>query len=215
MRRPVDDCGGARRRTLQVRTYSPISCLARHVSRKIFSFAFGMCEKALISLFCWRVEQSDGFAGSCYGFHRFCFCCPFHGLLFHCCTRQFVLQCLTGVHGAFDRRHHRCASGTRSSTRCCSRAVAVIRLQIQEQIVDVPVPQIQEEIVEIVEASGDSTGGRAQIEQIVDVPVPRILEQHVDVIKVIPEEWMSKRIVQQIVDVPVPQIRSRLLRWSR
>ena len=58
----------------------------------------------------------------------------------------------------------------------------------------------------LVQASGDSTGGRAHIEQIVDVPVPRILEQHVDVIKVIPEEWMSKRIVQQIVDVPVPQI---------
>ena len=150
MRRPVDGCGGARRRALQVRTYSPISCLARHVSRKIFSSACGMCENVLISLFCWRVKQSDGFAGSCYGFHRICFCCPFHGLLFHCCTRQFVLQCLTGVHGAFDRRHHRCASGTRSSTRCCSRAVAVIRLQIQEQIVDVSVPQIKEEIVKIV-----------------------------------------------------------------
>ena len=36
----------------------------------------------------------------------------------------------------------------------------------------------------VVQASGDSTGGRAHIEQIVDVPVPRILEQHFDVIKV-------------------------------
>ena len=53
----------------------------------------------------------------------------------------------------------------------------------------------------LVQASGDSTGGRAQIEQIVDVPVQQILEQSVEVIKVIPEEWMSKRIVQQIVDV--------------
>ena len=63
----------------------------------------------------------------------------------------------------------------------------------------------------LVQASGDSTGGRAHIEQIVDVPVPRILEQHVDVIKVIPEEWMSKRIVQQIVDVPVPQIPKQIV----
>ena len=141
--------GGARRRTLQVRTCSSISCLARHVSRKIFSFACCMCENVLLSLFCWRVEQSDEFAGSFCGFHRFCLC-PFYGFLVLCCTRQFVLQCLTGVRGAFDRRHHRCAWGTRSSTRCCSRAVAVIRLQIQEQIVDVPVPQIKEEIVEIV-----------------------------------------------------------------
>ena len=63
----------------------------------------------------------------------------------------------------------------------------------------------------LVQASGDSTGGRAQIEQIVDVPVPRIHEQIVDVIKVIPEEWMSKRIVQQIVDVPVPHIPKQIV----
>ena len=40
----------------------------------------------------------------------------------------------------------------------------------------------------LVQASGDSTGGRAQIEQIVDVPVPQILEQSVEVIKVILQE---------------------------
>ena len=73
-----------------------------------------------------------------------CFCCPVHGLLFHSRTRQFVLQCLTGVHGALDSRHHRCASGTKSPTRCGSRAVAVTRLQIREQIVDVPAPQDHE-----------------------------------------------------------------------
>ena len=63
----------------------------------------------------------------------------------------------------------------------------------------------------LVQASGDSTGGRAHIEKIVDVPVPRIWEQSVEVIKVIPEEWMSKRIVQQIVDVPVPQIPKQIV----
>ena len=36
--------------------------------------------------------------------------------------------------------------------------------------------------------TGDSTGGRAQIEQIVDVPVPQILEQSVEVIKVMLQE---------------------------
>ena len=132
-----------------------------------------------------------------------------------------MLQCLTCVHGAFDRRHHRCASGTRSSTRCCSRAVAVIRLQIQEQIVDVPVPQIKGKIVEIVAGEvvcNARTGVKRQhgwtctyIELIVDVRVPRIHEQIVDVIKVIPEEWMSKRIVQQIVDVPVPHIPKQIV----
>ena len=63
----------------------------------------------------------------------------------------------------------------------------------------------------LVQASGDSTGGRAQSEQIVDVPVPQIWEQSVEVTKVIPEEWMSTRIVQQIVDVPVPQIPKQIV----
>ena len=40
----------------------------------------------------------------------------------------------------------------------------------------------------LVQASDDSTGGRAQLEQIVDVPVPQILEQSVEVIKVILQE---------------------------
>ena len=44
----------------------------------------------------------------------------------------------------------------------------------------------------LVQASGDSTGGRAQIEQIVDVPVPQIWEQSVEVIKVILQEQCQR-----------------------
>ena len=40
----------------------------------------------------------------------------------------------------------------------------------------------------LAQASGDSTGGRAQIEQIVDVQVPQIQEHIVEVIKVILQE---------------------------
>ena len=126
--------------------FNLMSCLP-HLPHDLFFCKRCVRKRSYFSLLlaCRTIRRTRSF----YGFHRFCFCCPFHGLLFHCCTRQFVLQCLTGVHGAFHRRHHRCASGTRSSTRCCSPTVAVIRLQIQE-IVDVPVPQIKEEIVEIV-----------------------------------------------------------------
>ena len=54
---------------------------------------------------------------------------------------------------------------------------------VGKQMVDVPVSQILESwslllvrsFATLVPASGDSTGGRAQIEQIVDVPVPQIL----------------------------------------
>ena len=44
----------------------------------------------------------------------------------------------------------------------------------------------------LVQASGDNTGGRAQIEQIVDAPVPQIWEQSVEVIKVILQEQCQK-----------------------
>ena len=44
----------------------------------------------------------------------------------------------------------------------------------------------------LVQASGDSTGGRAHTEQIVDVLVPQILEQNVEVIKVIPQEQCQR-----------------------
>ena len=59
---------------------------------------------------------------------------------------------------------------------------------------DVPVPQIMEEIVEIIARLQRSYRRQAtarvdvHVEQIVDVPVPRILEQNVDVIMVILQE---------------------------
>ena len=98
-----------------------------------------------------------------------------------------MLQCLTGVYGAFDRRHHRCASGTRSFSRCCSRAVAVISLQIQEQIVDVPVPQIKEEIVEIV-AGEVVCNARTGVRRKHGWTCPQSPEQNVEVIQVILQE---------------------------
>ena len=44
----------------------------------------------------------------------------------------------------------------------------------------------------LVQASGDSTGGRAKLGQIVDVPVQQILEQSVEVIKVILREQCQR-----------------------
>ena len=158
--RPFDGCGGARRRGAHVQ--SNFMCCPPRFSQDLF--------------FCMRYVRKRSYFSLLLAFRTIrrtrrkfqrvpslCFCCPLHGLLFHCRTRQFVLQCVTGVHGALDRRHHRCESGTRSSTRCCSRALAVIRLQM-----DVPVPQIPNKIVEVIlglwfacKGTSDSTGGRA------------------------------------------------------
>ena len=60
-----------------------------------------------------------------------------------------------------------------------------VQHRVVEQVVDVPVPQIREESwslllvrssATLVQASGDSTGGRAQFEQIVDVSRSRLLK---------------------------------------
>ena len=70
-----------------------------------------------------------------------------------------------------------------------------------EQIVADPVPRIRRKSwslllvrssATLVQASGDSTGGRAQIEQIVDGPVPQIQEKIVEVIKVILREQCQR-----------------------
>ena len=79
--------------------------------------------------------------------------------------------------------------------------------QILDGVQHVPRERVQYRVVEqgkswslllvrssatLVQASGDSTGGRAHTEQIVDVPVPQILEQNVEVIKVIPQEQCQR-----------------------
>ena len=64
-----------------------------------------------------------------------------------------------------------------------------------EQIVDFPVPQLMEAIVEVVPSPPQERVQNCTSEQIVDVPVPRTMEERV-----------SSRIQEQIMDLPVPQI---------
>ena len=60
--------------------FNIMSCPPRF-SQDLF-FCMRYVRKRSFSLFCLGVEQSDEFAGSFYRFHRLCFCCPLHGLLF-------------------------------------------------------------------------------------------------------------------------------------
>ena len=55
----------------------------------------------------------------------------------------------------------------------------------------VPVPQIQE--------------------QIVDVPVPQIMEGTIEVAKLIPQERIQRRTLEETVSVPLPQIYEQIL----
>ena len=100
---PVDGCGGAGSRTMQVRMCCSISCLVRHVSRKVFFFLHAREQVFFFSLLAFTRS----------------YCHPRHAMA---CFRDFITTSSargsvavftdTGVHGALDHRHHRCASGT-------------------------------------------------------------------------------------------------------
>merc|ERR1712222_13444 len=61
--------------------------------------------------------------------------------------------------------------------------------------VDVPVPQVVEEIVE----------------QVVDVPVPQTVEEVVQVPQVQVQEKIVQRAVEQVVQVPRPQVVEKVI----
>ena len=90
-------------------------------------------------------------------------------------------------------------------------------------ITSVPVPQIQEQIVEAIEVIPQEQMAERIVEQIVDVSVPQILEQIVDVpvpqiteetdevATLIPQERIQQRTLEETVNVPVLQIQEQIV----
>ena len=75
-----------------------------------------------------------------------------------------------------------------------------------EQIVHVPVPQIQEQLEVRVQVIPRELFPERIEEQIVDIPVPSIVEEIAEVVQFIPQERLQQRTLEQIVGVPVPQV---------
>ena len=65
------------------------------------------------------------------------------------------------------------------------------------------VPQVVDEIVEVVRLILQERVQQRAVEQIVHVPVPQVVEEKAGVVQIIHQERISKRIVDRIVDVPV------------
>ena len=80
-----------------------------------------------------------------------------------------------------------------------------------EQIAGVPVPRVQERILEVAEITPQKRIPERIVGQIDDVPVPQIHEQNMEVANTIPQERISERIVEYTRDVPVPQIREQIV----
>ena len=80
-----------------------------------------------------------------------------------------------------------------------------------EQIVHVPVPQIQEQIVESVQViPRELFPGRIE-EQIVYMPAPPIVQEIAEVVQNFPQERFQQSTVEQSVVVPVPQVLEKQL----
>ena len=109
-----------------------------------------------------------------------------------------------------DRASRRRGAGRSPRPRSSRGSSAVPVPQIQEQIVEaikvIPQEQMAERIVEqIVDVP------MPQIpEQIVDVPVPQIMEETVEVAKLIPEERIQQRTLEETVNVPLLQIQEQI-----
>eukprot|EP00971_Amphidinium_carterae_P172822 3425841-Amphidinium_carterae.1 len=63
-----------------------------------------------------------------------------------------------------------------------------------EQILDVPVPQTVEEIVNVPKIVPQERVQNRVVEQIVDVPVPQTVEEIVNVPKIVPQERKQNRM---------------------
>ena len=71
------------------------------------------------------------------------------------------------------------------------------------QVTNEYVPQVMEEIVEVVRLIPQERVQQPTVEQIVDFSGPQVVEEIVEVVQIIHQERISERIIDRIVDVPV------------
>ena len=76
--------------------------------------------------------------------------------------------------------------------------------KIEAQIVDVPVPGIMEEILEVIQLVPQERIQERIVEEIIDVLVAEVMEKTVEVGKHIRQEGMQSWAVEQTVGVPFP-----------
>ena len=99
----------------------------------------------------------------------------------------------------------------RITERTLKQFVDVPMPQIMEEIT-VPVPHVQERIVEVIHLIPRKCIPERIAERTVDAPRPPPQQQIAEIVKTIPQERISERTVEQNVDVPVQQSCRKSLR---
>ena len=70
-------------------------------------------------------------------------------------------------------------------------------------IISVPLPQILEQIAEVMKVIQQEQISKRIVEQIVDVPVPQVMEETVEAAKSIPQERVQQRTLEETLGVLV------------
>ena len=71
-----------------------------------------------------------------------------------------------------------------------------------KQMVHVPVPQVQEQIVEGIKEVPQERFPELTVEQVENTPIPQSVEETAEAVQIIPQEHFQGRTVEQIVDAP-------------
>ena len=87
--------------------------------------------------------------------------------------------------------------------------------KICERIVDIRVPRIVEQVIEVSQISSRSRILKSTARQILDVLVPEMAQQLVETPKTFSRDRIQQRTVERIVDIPVPKVGEELVEVSK
>ena len=87
----------------------------------------------------------------------------------------------------------------------------VLQVRLVHMITSVPVPQIQEQNVDVIKVIPQEQMSKRIPEKFVGVPVPQIMEETVEVAKLIAQERIQQRTLEETVNVPVLQIQQQIV----
>ena len=93
----------------------------------------------------------------------------------------------------------------------CQRYCEQVRL-VHLTVLAVPVPQIREQIVDVIKVILEEWMSQRIVQQIVDVPVPQILEE---IVAIVAGEVVCRRQATARVDVHLSGSRSWMVRYHR
>ena len=97
--------------------------------------------------------------------------------------------------------------------------VPVVKQRHEERIVaetiDVPVPRVTENIIEVLKHVPQEQAQSCTVEQIIDLPVPHVKEEIIEVLRRIARERVPKRTVEQTVAVPVPRVMEETIKVAK